>query len=65
PGYRASQVVVVEPSVTVVNVFVLYDAETDGWTRPRGNGGGGAPCHACATGGPPVQDFGIRTVSTM
>ncbi|MFJ3930957.1 DUF6777 domain-containing protein [Streptomyces sp. NPDC090029] len=41
PGYRASQVVVVEPSVTVVNVFVLYDAETDGWiARPAGDTGG-------------------------
>ncbi|MEU9998764.1 DUF6777 domain-containing protein [Streptomyces sp. NPDC050848] len=30
-GYQPSQVVVVAPSVTVVNVFVVYDPEDDGW----------------------------------
>nr|WP_329124101.1 DUF6777 domain-containing protein [Streptomyces sp. NBC_01353] len=31
PGYQPSQVVVVAPSVKVVNVFVVYDPEDDGW----------------------------------
>ncbi|MFE5480910.1 DUF6777 domain-containing protein [Streptomyces sp. NPDC056527] len=31
PGYQPSQVVVVAPSVQVVNVFVVYDPEDDGW----------------------------------
>ncbi|MFF9011614.1 DUF6777 domain-containing protein [Streptomyces sp. NPDC014870] len=30
-GYQPSQVVVVAPSVTVVNVFVVYDPEDDDW----------------------------------
>nr|WP_217510238.1 DUF6777 domain-containing protein [Streptomyces vilmorinianum] len=30
-GYRPTQVVVVAPSVTVVNIFVVYDPENDGW----------------------------------
>ncbi|MDT9691255.1 hypothetical protein Q5762_23480 [Streptomyces sp. P9(2023)] len=30
-GYQPSQVVVVAPSVTVVNVFVVFDPEDDGW----------------------------------
>ncbi|MFD7321737.1 DUF6777 domain-containing protein [Streptomyces sp. NPDC059875] len=30
-GYQPTQVVVVAPSVTVVNVFVVYDPEDDGW----------------------------------
>ncbi|MFF2779093.1 DUF6777 domain-containing protein [Streptomyces sp. NPDC058052] len=35
PGYNASQVVVVAPSVTVVNVFVVYDPEDDAWFARR------------------------------
>ncbi|MFE2554830.1 DUF6777 domain-containing protein [Streptomyces sp. NPDC059352] len=39
-GYNSSQVVVVAPSVTVVNVFVVYDPENDGWfARQRGDTG--------------------------
>ncbi|MEU9858332.1 DUF6777 domain-containing protein [Streptomyces sp. NPDC047974] len=39
-GYNASQVVVVVPSVTVVNVFVVYDAERDSWfARKHGDTG--------------------------
>ncbi|WP_369142518.1 DUF6777 domain-containing protein [Streptomyces sp. R44] len=30
-GYSSQQVVVVAPSVTVVNVFVVYDPQDDGW----------------------------------
>ncbi|MET9377337.1 DUF6777 domain-containing protein [Streptomyces sp. NPDC002992] len=30
-GYRANQVVVVSPSTTVVNIFVVYDPKDDGW----------------------------------
>ncbi|MER5203715.1 DUF6777 domain-containing protein [Streptomyces sp. NPDC002825] len=30
-GFNSQQVVVVAPSVTVVNVFVVYDPEADGW----------------------------------
>ncbi|MEU7006434.1 DUF6777 domain-containing protein [Streptomyces sp. NPDC046332] len=30
-GYQPSHVVVVTPSVTVVNVFIVYDPEKDGW----------------------------------
>ncbi|MFE7947044.1 DUF6777 domain-containing protein [Streptomyces sp. NPDC057426] len=40
-GYQPSQVVVVAPSVTVVNVFIVYDPETDGWfAREPGDTGG-------------------------
>ncbi|MDV5143688.1 DUF6777 domain-containing protein [Streptomyces sp. SBC-4] len=39
-GYNSSQVVVVAPSVTVVNVFVVYDPEDDGWfARKQGDTG--------------------------
>ncbi|MFF9504698.1 DUF6777 domain-containing protein [Streptomyces sp. NPDC014656] len=39
-GYNASQVVVVAPSVTVVNVFVVYDPEDDAWfARKHGDTG--------------------------
>ncbi|MEV5974062.1 DUF6777 domain-containing protein [Streptomyces sp. NPDC051921] len=31
PGYRTSKVVVVQPSVTVINVFVIYDLHDDRW----------------------------------
>ncbi|WP_326734359.1 DUF6777 domain-containing protein [Streptomyces sp. NBC_01022] len=31
PGYRAGQVVVVEPAPQPVNVFVMFDPGTDGW----------------------------------
>ncbi|MFF3849159.1 DUF6777 domain-containing protein [Streptomyces sp. NPDC002328] len=40
PGYRAANVVVITPSATVVEAFVLYDADTDTWfTRDRGDTG--------------------------
>ncbi|MEU2659491.1 DUF6777 domain-containing protein [Streptomyces sp. NPDC007325] len=40
PNYQASQVVVVAPSVTVVNVFVVYDPEDDAWfAREHGDTG--------------------------
>ncbi|WP_418955447.1 DUF6777 domain-containing protein [Streptomyces tritici] len=40
PGYRPSNVVVVAPSVTVVNIFVVYDPEDDAWfTRKPGHHG--------------------------
>ncbi|MFJ6102088.1 DUF6777 domain-containing protein [Streptomyces sp. NPDC092359] len=39
-GYRSSQVVVVAPSVTVVNVFVVYDPQDDSWfARQHGDTG--------------------------
>ncbi|MCX5388787.1 DUF6777 domain-containing protein [Streptomyces sp. NBC_00094] len=39
-AYNSSQVVVVAPSVTVVNVFVVYDPENDGWfARKHGDTG--------------------------
>ncbi|MFF8840677.1 DUF6777 domain-containing protein [Streptomyces sp. NPDC015130] len=39
-GYNSSQVVVVAPSVTVVNVFVVYDYEDDDWfARQHGDHG--------------------------
>ncbi|MFE5655566.1 DUF6777 domain-containing protein [Streptomyces sp. NPDC056517] len=39
-GYNSSQVVVVAPSVTVVNVFVVYDPEDDSWfARQHGDHG--------------------------
>lgn len=31
PGFQQSQVVVVAPAAQVVNVFVVYDTEDDGW----------------------------------
>ncbi|WP_339127566.1 DUF6777 domain-containing protein [Streptomyces sp. f51] len=38
PGYRSKDVVVVAPSTTVINVFVLYDPENKEWiARHRGN----------------------------
>nr|WP_225805576.1 DUF6777 domain-containing protein [Streptomyces sp. NK15101] len=40
PGYSSQQVVVVAPSVTVVNVFVVYDPQDDGWfARKHGDTG--------------------------
>ncbi|MFI8321695.1 DUF6777 domain-containing protein [Streptomyces sp. NPDC085529] len=40
PNYQASQVVVVAPSVTVVNVFVVYDPEDEAWfARKHGDTG--------------------------
>ncbi|WP_367325407.1 DUF6777 domain-containing protein [Streptomyces sp. HUAS ZL42] len=40
-SYRSSNVVVVSPSVTVINVFVLYDHDHDHWfARHRGDTGG-------------------------
>ncbi|MFE5301720.1 DUF6777 domain-containing protein [Streptomyces sp. NPDC056632] len=40
PGYRSSNVVVVKPSVTVINVFVIYDVHSDTWiARPSGDTG--------------------------
>ncbi|WP_435850805.1 DUF6777 domain-containing protein [Streptomyces roseolus] len=39
-GYDASQVVVVAPATTVVNVFVVYDPERDSWfARKHGDTG--------------------------
>ncbi|MET9538826.1 DUF6777 domain-containing protein [Streptomyces sp. NPDC006553] len=39
-GYNSGQVVVVAPSVTVVNVFVVYDPEDDSWfARQHGDHG--------------------------
>ncbi|MFF0425288.1 DUF6777 domain-containing protein [Streptomyces sp. NPDC004520] len=39
-GYSSQQVVVVAPSVTVVNVFVVYDPQDDGWfAREHGDTG--------------------------
>ncbi|MFD6243766.1 DUF6777 domain-containing protein [Streptomyces roseolus] len=39
-GYDASQVVVVAPATTVVNVFVVYDPEQDSWfARKHGDTG--------------------------
>jgi hypothetical protein len=41
PSYRPQNVVVVEPSTTIIDVFVLYDPEHDDWfTRPSGDTGG-------------------------
>ncbi|MCC9708106.1 hypothetical protein E4N62_24305 [Streptomyces sp. MNU76] len=40
-SYRAQNVVVVEPSTVIINVFVLYDPDHDDWfTRPAGDTGG-------------------------
>ncbi|MFI8828660.1 DUF6777 domain-containing protein [Streptomyces sp. NPDC053431] len=40
PGFRTSNVVVVKPSVTVINVFVLYDPHDDRWiARKSGDTG--------------------------
>ncbi|MDQ0604095.1 hypothetical protein QF037_008440 [Streptomyces canus] len=39
-SYRSSNVVVVAPSVTVINVFVIYDHDSDDWiARHRGDTG--------------------------
>ncbi|MFF5499342.1 DUF6777 domain-containing protein [Streptomyces aquilus] len=40
-SYRPSNVVVVAPSVTVINIFVIYDPDDDEWiARHRGDTGG-------------------------
>ncbi|MFC5218555.1 DUF6777 domain-containing protein [Streptomyces coerulescens] len=40
PSYRSSNVVVVTPSQTIINVFVIYDAADNEWiARPRGDDG--------------------------
>ncbi|WP_406859085.1 DUF6777 domain-containing protein [Streptomyces sp. HUAS MG47] len=40
PGFQQSNVVVVAPSVTVVNIFVIYDPDDDSWfTRKPGHHG--------------------------
>ncbi|WP_210593001.1 DUF6777 domain-containing protein [Streptomyces sp. GESEQ-35] len=40
PSYRASNVVVVSPSTTIINIFVVYDPERDDWfARERGDTG--------------------------
>ncbi|MEU9054853.1 DUF6777 domain-containing protein [Streptomyces sp. NPDC048384] len=40
PSYRSSNVVVVVPSTTVINVFVIFDDERDEWVaRERGDDG--------------------------
>lgn len=40
PAYRPSNVVVVTPSVTVINIFVIYDPDDDQWiARHRGDTG--------------------------
>ncbi|GAV39395.1 DUF6777 domain-containing protein [Streptomyces acidiscabies] len=42
PAYRPANVVVVAPSVTVINIFVLYDHDDHGWiARHRGDSGHG------------------------
>ncbi|MEV0321671.1 DUF6777 domain-containing protein [Streptomyces sp. NPDC050658] len=42
PGYRASNVVVVAPSVQVVNVFVMFDPRSGDWfERDKGDTGAG------------------------
>ncbi|WP_285569507.1 DUF6777 domain-containing protein [Streptomyces sp. RTGN2] len=42
PGYRAGQVVVVQPAPQPVNVFVMFDPKTDGWfERDTGDTGDG------------------------
>ncbi|MEU0403716.1 DUF6777 domain-containing protein [Streptomyces sp. NPDC006197] len=51
-GYSSQQVVVVAPSVTVVNVFVVYDPQDDGWfARKHGDTGE----HDKPTPPPPVS----------
>ncbi|MGI5372997.1 DUF6777 domain-containing protein [Streptomyces sp. CA-251387] len=40
PSYRSSNVVVVSPSTTVINVFVIFDPDRDEWiSRHRGDDG--------------------------
>lgn len=42
PGYRAGNVVVVEPAAQPVNVFIMFDPRTEGWfERDAGDTGGG------------------------
>ncbi|WP_408994966.1 DUF6777 domain-containing protein, partial [Streptomyces europaeiscabiei] len=41
PSYRPQNVVVIERSTVIINVFVLYDPDHDEWfTRPSGDTGG-------------------------
>lgn len=65
-GYQPSQVVVVAPSVTVVNVFIVYDPETDGWfaREPGDTGGQDKPTTPpTAPPSPSVSDSGTGTGS--
>nr|WP_206327772.1 DUF6777 domain-containing protein [Streptomyces sp. S3(2020)] len=51
PSYRPSNVVVVAPSVTVINIFVIYDHDSDDWVaRHRGD-----PGHKDQPTDPPVN----------
>ncbi|WNI26403.1 DUF6777 domain-containing protein [Streptomyces sp. ITFR-16] len=64
PGYRASNVVVVEPAPRPVRKFVMYDPQSDGWfSRDAGDTGGGdkktdPPADASAKPCPPGSDKG-------
>ncbi|MEU9173524.1 DUF6777 domain-containing protein [Streptomyces sp. NPDC048420] len=59
-SYRPSNVVVVAPSVTVINVFVIYDPDRDAWIgRHRGDTG-----HKDHKTDPPVRPSPSVSVST-
>ncbi|WP_410093939.1 DUF6777 domain-containing protein [Streptomyces sp. MS191] len=61
PGYQASQVVVVAPSVTVVNVFVVYDPSEGDWFSREPGDTGKKDKHTTAPTAPPspsVSDSG-------
>lgn len=59
-SYRPSNVVVVAPSVTVINVFVIYDADHHDWIgRHRGDTG-----HKDHKAEPPVRPSPSVTVTT-
>ncbi|MEU9094875.1 DUF6777 domain-containing protein [Streptomyces sp. NPDC048428] len=64
PGYRASNVVVVEPAPQPVDVFVMFDPRTDGWfERDAGDTGDGdkkthPPADSSASPCPPKSGRG-------
>ncbi|MER6283357.1 DUF6777 domain-containing protein [Streptomyces sviceus] len=57
PSYRPSNVVVVAPSTTVINIFVIYDPDHHDWiARHRGDTGGkDHKTHPPARPSPPVS----------
>ncbi|MFG2332550.1 DUF6777 domain-containing protein [Streptomyces sp. NPDC048604] len=66
PGYRTADVIVVAPSVTVVNIFVIYDPDDDAWftRKPGHHGRTDRPTTApTAPPSPSASDTGSPTTS--
>ncbi|MEU8519895.1 DUF6777 domain-containing protein [Streptomyces sp. NBC_01216] len=67
PGYQPAQVVVVAPSVTVVNVFVVFDPSDGDWFTREPGDTGGKDKHTTPPTAPPspsVSDSGSTSPSS-